>query len=86
MLCFLSTQAVDPARQAPSPPAQPPTIVHVLPAPAGRSHGKATTFPRLADPLGFVKADDIFHAVKAVVAVQRDYGRRDDRKQVRPAS
>lgn len=49
----------------------------------GRSHGKATTFPRLADPLGFVKADDIFHAVKAVVAVQRDYGRRDDRKQAR---
>ncbi|KAL4421460.1 hypothetical protein ABPG75_010751 [Micractinium tetrahymenae] len=49
----------------------------------GRSHGKATTFPRLADPVGFVAADDIFHAVKAVVAVQRDYSRRDDRKQAR---
>ncbi|KAI3423846.1 hypothetical protein D9Q98_009681 [Chlorella vulgaris] len=49
----------------------------------GRSHGKVTTFPRLADPLGFVPADDIFHLVKAVVAVQRDYGRRDDRKQAR---
>lgn len=49
----------------------------------GRSHGKATTFPRLADPLGFVPAEDVFHAVKAVVAVQRDYGRRDDRKQAR---
>jgi len=49
----------------------------------GRSHGKATTFPRLADPLGFVPADDIFHIVKAIVAVQRDYGRRDDRKQAR---
>lgn len=49
----------------------------------GRSHGKATTFPRLADPLGFVPADDIFHVVKAIVAVQRDYGRRDDRKQAR---
>lgn len=49
----------------------------------GRSHGKATTFPRLAEDLGFVDADDIYHAVKAVVAVQRDYGRRDDRKQVR---
>ncbi|PSC68656.1 sulfite reductase isoform B [Micractinium conductrix] len=49
----------------------------------GRSHGKATTFPRLADPLGFVPADDVFHAIKAVVAVQRDYGRRDDRKQAR---
>jgi dissimilatory sulfite reductase (desulfoviridin) alpha/beta subunit len=27
--------------------------------------------------------DDIFHAVKAIVACQRDYGRRDDRKQAR---
>ena len=63
----------------------PPLSTHVpLPPclPAGRSHGKATTFARLADPLGFVPAADIFHAVKAVVAVQRDYGRRDDRKQV----
>jgi sulfite reductase (ferredoxin) len=49
----------------------------------GRSHGKATTFPRLADSLGFVPAEDVFHIVKAVVAVQRDYGRRDDRKQAR---
>ena len=49
----------------------------------GRSHGKANTFPRLADSLGFVPADDVFHIVKSVVAVQRDYGRRDDRKQAR---
>ena len=41
------------------------------------------TFPRLADPLGYVDKDDIFHAVKAIVAAQRDYGRRDDRKQAR---
>ena len=27
--------------------------------------------------------DDIFHVVKAIVATQRDYGRRDDRKQSR---
>ena len=27
--------------------------------------------------------DDLFHAVKAIVACQRDYGRRDDRKQAR---
>ena len=27
--------------------------------------------------------DDIFHAVKAIVATQRDYGRRDNRKQAR---
>ncbi len=30
-----------------------------------------------------VDKDDIFHAVKAIVAAQRDYGRRDDRKQAR---
>lgn len=41
------------------------------------------TFARLADPLGYVDKDDIFHAVKAVVATQRDYGRRDDRKRSR---
>ena len=51
--------------------------------PAPRSHGKAPTFPRLADPLGFVAADDVFHLVKAVVATQRDYGRRDVRNQAR---
>lgn len=27
--------------------------------------------------------DDIFHVVKAIVATQRDYGRRDDRRQAR---
>jgi sulfite reductase (ferredoxin) len=41
------------------------------------------TFARLAEPLGYVAKDDIFHAVKAVVATQRDYGRRDDRRQSR---
>lgn len=49
----------------------------------GRSHRDNGTFPRLADPLGYVDKDDIFHAVKAIVAAQRDYGRRDDRKQAR---
>ena len=49
----------------------------------GRTHRNNDTFPRLADPLGYVDKDDILHAVKAIVATQRDYGRRDDRKQVR---
>lgn len=47
----------------------------------GRRDSK--TFPRLADPLGYVDKEDIFHAIKAIVAAQRDYGRRDDRKQAR---
>ena len=50
----------------------------------GRAHRNGDTFPRLADPLGYYDKDDILHAVKAIVATQRDYGRRDDRKQVRP--
>ncbi len=42
-----------------------------------------STFARIADPLGYVDKDDIFHAIKAIVATQRDYGRRDDRRQAR---
>lgn len=49
----------------------------------GRSHRNDSTFPRLASPLGFVDKADIFYAVKAIVCTQRDYGRRDDRKQAR---
>jgi sulfite reductase (ferredoxin) len=49
----------------------------------GRTHRNESTFARLADPLGFVPKEDIFHVVKAIVATQRDYGRRDDRKQAR---
>ena len=30
----------------------------------------------LAQPLGYVEKADLFHAVKAIVATQRDYGRR----------
>lgn len=43
-------------------------------------HRTAATFARLADALGYVPKEDIFHAIKAIVATQRDYGRRDDRK------
>mmetsp|Transcript_15684 Transcript_15684/g.47286 ORF Transcript_15684/g.47286 Transcript_15684/m.47286 type:complete len:680 (+) Transcript_15684:107-2146(+) len=49
----------------------------------GRTHRNNDTFPRLADPLGFVPKEDILHAIKAIVATQRDYGRRDDRRQAR---
>ncbi|CAN6454169.1 unnamed protein product [Victoria cruziana] len=46
----------------------------------GRTHRVEATFPRLAVPLGYVPKDDILYAVKAIVATQRDNGRRDDRK------
>ena len=49
----------------------------------GRSHRNEETFPRAATLLGFCGPRDILYAVKAIVCTQRDYGRRDDRKQSR---
>jgi sulfite reductase (ferredoxin) len=49
----------------------------------GRSHRNDATFPRAATLLGFCGPRDILYAVKAIVCTQRDYGRRDDRKQSR---
>lgn len=49
----------------------------------GRTHRNEATFPRLADELGYVSKDDILYVVKAIVATQRDYGRRDDRRMSR---
>lgn len=46
----------------------------------GRTHRVETTFPRLGEPLGYVPKEDILYAIKAIVATQRENGRRDDRK------
>ncbi|PNY15535.1 sulfite reductase (ferredoxin) protein [Trifolium pratense] len=46
----------------------------------GRTHRMESTFPRLAEPLGYVPKEDILYAVKAIVVTQRENGRRDDRK------
>ncbi|KAK4278633.1 hypothetical protein QN277_016455 [Acacia crassicarpa] len=46
----------------------------------GRTHRLEATFPRLAEPLGYVPKEDILYAVKAIVVTQREHGRRDDRK------
>lgn len=43
----------------------------------GRTHRKESTFPRLADHLGFVKPEDLYDVLKAIVAVQRDHGNRE---------
>jgi sulfite reductase (ferredoxin) len=48
-----------------------------------RTHNKEETFPRLADPIGYVVAEDIYELVKAIVSTQRDYGDRTDRKHAR---
>lgn len=49
----------------------------------GRTHNKEETFARLADEIGFVAAADVYDAVKAIVATQRDYGDRYNRRHAR---
>lgn len=49
----------------------------------GRTHGKEETFPRIADPIGYVAKADVYDLVKAIVATQRDYGDRSDRRHSR---
>ncbi|WP_072619731.1 sulfite reductase, ferredoxin dependent [Spirulina major] len=49
----------------------------------GRTHNKEETFARMADELGYVAKADVFDLVKAVVATQRDYGDRHNRRHAR---
>ncbi len=49
----------------------------------GRTHNKEETFPRIADPIGYVDKADVYDLVKAIVATQRDYGDRTDRRHAR---
>ncbi len=49
----------------------------------GKTHNKEETFPRIADEIGYVTKDDVYDAVKAIVATQRDYGDRSDRRHAR---
>ncbi|WP_448597358.1 sulfite reductase, ferredoxin dependent [Thermoleptolyngbya sp.] len=49
----------------------------------GRTHNKEETFARVADPIGYVDRADIYDVVKAIVATQRDYGDRTDRRHAR---
>jgi sulfite reductase (ferredoxin) len=46
----------------------------------GQSHGVKDTHPLLAKPLTTVAPEQLFEVVEAIVKVQRDHGRRDDRK------
>ncbi|PZA07688.1 NADPH-dependent assimilatory sulfite reductase hemoprotein subunit [Meiothermus sp. Pnk-1] len=46
----------------------------------GQSHGAKETHPVLAKPLATVRPEQLFEVVEAIVKVQRDHGRRDDRK------
>lgn len=49
----------------------------------GRTHNKEETFVRAADPLGYVPKEGIYDLVKAIVATQRDYGDRSQRRHAR---
>lgn len=49
----------------------------------GRTHNKETTFARVGDHLGYVAADKLWEACKAIVAAQRDHGNRSLRANAR---
>ncbi|MBN8921677.1 MAG: sulfite reductase subunit beta [Rhodanobacter sp. 68-29] len=49
----------------------------------GATHGDATTYPRLADVIGFVPPERLLTLAEAAIAVQRDWGDREERKHAR---
>jgi len=49
----------------------------------GRTHNKEETFARVADEICYVAKDDVYDLVKAIVATQRDFGDRTDRRHAR---
>ena len=49
----------------------------------GMTHNDATTFPRLADPLGWIPVAGLIPLAEAVVGVHRDFGHRAERRHAR---
>ena len=49
----------------------------------GMTHGKTTTFPRLADVIGFCSPEQAVQVAEEVVKIQRDHGDRSDRRHAR---
>ena len=49
----------------------------------GMTHGKTSTYPRLADEFAFVPTAQLIDAVRAIVIVQRDNGDRTNRRHAR---
>ena len=49
----------------------------------GRTHRKESTFARIGNHLGYVAADKLWEALKAIVATQRDHGNRSVRANAR---
>ncbi|SDE08971.1 sulfite reductase (NADPH) beta subunit [Pricia antarctica] len=46
----------------------------------GSTFGNDATYPRLADVIGFAPKEKVIEVAEAVIAIQRDYGNRSDRK------
>jgi sulfite reductase (NADPH) hemoprotein beta-component len=49
----------------------------------GMTHGEPETYPRIADVLGFCRAEDMMTVAEAVCTIQRDWGDRKNRKHAR---
>jgi sulfite reductase (ferredoxin) len=49
----------------------------------GSTHGKAETFPRLGDRIGFLLPQDALTVLEAATAIYRDYGDRTNRRHAR---
>ena len=49
----------------------------------GMTHNKPRTFPRVATVAGFIGPNQLWEAVVAIIALQRDYGDRTDRRRAR---
>ncbi|AIF47782.1 assimilatory sulfite reductase (NADPH) hemoprotein subunit [Dyella japonica] len=49
----------------------------------GATHGDPSTYPRLASVIGFTTPDRLFAVAETIVAVQRDWGNRNERKHAR---
>ncbi len=49
----------------------------------GMTHNDPTTFPRLADELGWISFDQLLPVAEAVVSTQRDFANRGDRRRAR---
>jgi sulfite reductase (ferredoxin) len=49
----------------------------------GRTHNQEDTFARIAEPLGYVDAENIFDLLQSIMALQRDHGDREVRKHAR---
>lgn len=49
----------------------------------GSTFGEKATYPRLADVIGFVPKEKVIETAEMVIAIQRDFGNRVDRKNAR---